>query len=73
MKTIIFVIILVVIFIVVTILNIKTKVPEGIELPDKCEGCKISTCKYQKETLSEEVIKKIKDDISCQEDKSERQ
>lgn len=72
MKTIIIVVIAVVIFIVVTILNMKTKIPDGIELPDKCDGCKISTCKYQSETLSKEVIEKIKKDISCQEENDER-
>lgn len=35
---------LIVFFILVTILNQKTKAPEGVDIPDECMGCSSSTC-----------------------------
>lgn len=35
---------LVVFFILVTILNQKTKAPEGVNIPDECMGCSSPTC-----------------------------
>ncbi len=64
---------LVVIFIGVTILNTRTKVPEGIELPEKCEGCRIDSCKHKKEILTKEVVEEIKKDLACKEENNEGQ
>lgn len=72
MDAIILIIILVVIFIVVTALNIKTKVPEGIDLPEKCNGCKMTDCKHHQDVLTKEIIEEIKKDIKCKENSDER-
>lgn len=72
MWDIIIVIGLAMLFIGATILNLHTKVPEGIELPEKCEGCRIDNCKHKQVTLTKEAIEEIKNDIACQEEKDER-
>lgn len=72
MKAIILVIVLVIIFIGVTILNIKTKVPEGIELPEKCNGCNMVNCKYHNNVLTQEVVEEIKNNLNCKEEDDER-
>lgn len=72
MGKIIVIVALVFIFIGVTILNMKTKVPEGIELPEKCHGCSFTSCEKKKEVLTKEVVEQIKNDLHCQEEKDER-
>lgn len=61
-----------ILFVVVTILNAKTKIPEGIELPDKCAGCNL-ICNKRETTLTKEVIEEINKDIHCQERNNEHE
>lgn len=49
---------LIVFFILVTILNQKTKAPEGVDIPDECMGCSSSTC-----IIKTTDIEKIKSEI----------
>ena len=58
------------IFVGSTYLNSKVKVPDNIELPDKCTGCNLA-CDKKTETLTPEIIEKIKADIHCQEGNNE--
>jgi len=66
------IILIVVIFVFVgsTYLNSKVKVPDNIELPDKCVGCNLA-CDKKESVLTKEVIEQIKADIHCQEEKHE--
>ncbi len=63
-------IIVILVFVGSTYLNSKVKVPEGLELPDKCQGCNLQ-CDKKESPLTEEIIEQIKADIRCQEENNE--
>lgn len=67
----IFIVVLIFLFIGVTILNTKTKVPDGVEIPDKCNGCSISSCGVKQKGLTKEAIEQIKNDINCEKQKED--
>lgn len=54
----------VVLFLVTFILNQKTKVPEGVELPDKCQTCPSTTCIINVNKI-EEMKKEILEAKDC--------
>ena len=53
-----------------TYFNSKVKVPDDIELPEKCHGCNLQ-CDKKDSPLTEEIIEQIKADIRCQEENNE--
>ena len=53
-----------------TYFNSKVKVPDDIELPEKCQGCNLQ-CDKKDSPLTEEIIEQIKADIRCQEENNE--
>lgn len=48
----------IILFVVTFTLNRKTKVPEGIELPDKCSGCSNTLCKDKMEQKVDDINNK---------------
>lgn len=56
---------LVILFLLVTILNRKTKTPDNVELPEQCRTCASSTCMISLKKV-EEMKKEILEQI-CQE------
>ena len=66
------IILIVVIFVFVgsTYLNSKVKVPDNIELPDKCVGCNLD-CNKKESVLTKEIIEQIKAEIHCQDKQNE--
>ena len=53
-----------------TYFNSKIKVPDDLELPDQCVGCKME-CSKKDATLTKEIIEEIKADLKCQEENNE--
>lgn len=64
-------IVIVFVFVGSSYLNAKIKVPEDLELPEKCVGCQLQ-CNKKEVTLTKEIIDEIKADIKCQEENNER-
>ena len=67
----------VILFFIVTILNMKTKAPKDVKLNEKCVSCKSTTCMIKlsdvnkiKEEMKQEILK---NECENKENKDERQ
>lgn len=59
----------IILFLVTLILNQRTKTPEGVKLPDKCQTCPSTSCviNIQKvDTMKKEVLESIRNE--CKEE-----
>ncbi|HOA64124.1 MAG: hypothetical protein GX203_01405 [Acholeplasmataceae bacterium] len=63
---------LVILFLLVTILNRKTKTPDNVELPEQCRTCASSTCMIslkKVEEMKKEILEQIRQECEIEDKK----
>jgi len=63
---------LVILFLLVTILNRKTKTPDNVELPEQCRTCASSTCMIslkKVEEMKKEILEQIRHECEIEDKK----